>query len=452
MAKTKVIVNPRKPFVRYLEREERWACLVAHRRAGKTWHVIVDICKRAFENKRADPSPRYAYVAPTREQAKDIAWKYFHDFLERIPDVTFNESELKITIPSGATIRLYSGESYERMRGLYLDGVVIDEGADIDPKAWVQVIRPCLSDYGGWATFIGTPKGRNSFYNTHLQSVDDDDWYSLVLKSSSSGIIAAGELEDLKKGMSEEAFLQEFECDFTIPATGSVYRRELARVKKDGRMTHIPMTNKMPFVTSWDMGKRDLTVVWFIQRDGYSDKIMDCLMFRHMSIGDMCAAVTAWAGTNAVSFSGHLTPHDAGHEQFGGTHNTSIREMMTDAGLRNVQVVPRIPKLAIGIGYVREAFPYFIFNTGRLDRVYEFDGVKMSALTALENYSYPDIGSKTSGVEPLHNIYSHPVDALRTFVEGDKRGMIPKGVAVNEADQDERDGGGVNMGGFVLWD
>ena len=64
-----------------------------------------------------------------------------------------------------ATIRLYSGESYERMRGLYLDGVVIDEYADIDPAAWHSVIRPCLSDYNGWATFIGTPRGHDWFFN-----------------------------------------------------------------------------------------------------------------------------------------------------------------------------------------------------------------------------------------------------------------------------------------------
>lgn len=444
-------INPRPQFRDYMQRHERWACLVAHRRAGKTWHVIVDLIRWAFENERVEPAPRYAYVAPTREQAKDIAWKYFHDFLESIPNIKFNESELKATLPNGASIRLYSGESYERMRGLYLDGVVIDEMADIDPKAWVEVIRPCLSDYSGWATFIGTPKGRNSFYNTHQQAHNSDEWYSLILKASDSGIIPEEELNDLRSGMSQDAFDQEFDCDFTIPATGAVYKTELAKAKSDNRITVMPITNRLPVVTSWDLGRRDLTVVWMAQKEGYMIKLIDCLMFRHMSIGDMVGAVVAWGEKEKVSFSGHLMPHDAGYEQYGGTYNTSVREMAQEAGLRNVIVVPRIPKLSLGLGYVREIFPNFVFNSSRLDRTYDFDGVKLSALTSLENYAYPEIGGKSSGVEPIHNIYSHPCDALRTLAEGEKRGLVPQSVLAIKVDDYREEAGRANVGDFNFW-
>ncbi len=149
-------IRPRRQFRSYLERDKRWACMVVHRRGGKTFGCIQDLLNKAFTTERAGPPLRFAYIAPTRDQAKDIAWGYIKTFLSPLPGVKINEADLIATLPNGATIRLYSGESYERMRGLYLDGVVIDEYADIDPAAWHSVIRPCLSDYNGWATFIGT--------------------------------------------------------------------------------------------------------------------------------------------------------------------------------------------------------------------------------------------------------------------------------------------------------
>jgi phage terminase large subunit len=102
------------------------------------------------------------------------------------------ETELWVELPNGARIRLYGADNYDRMRGLYFDGVIIDEPADIDPRAWPMVIRPTLSDYQGWATFIGTPKGRNAFY-----SIDRDqdglelpDWFRLTLKASETNLLA----------------------------------------------------------------------------------------------------------------------------------------------------------------------------------------------------------------------------------------------------------------------
>ena len=146
----KIRIRPREAFRRYLNRKERWSCIVAHRRAGKTVAVIQDLLLRSLTYKRKGPPTRYAYVAPTRDQAKDIAWGYLKSYVSKIPGVEINESDLRIILPSKSQLRLYSGDSYERMRGLYFDGIVVDEMADIAPKAWSQVMRPCLSDYSGW--------------------------------------------------------------------------------------------------------------------------------------------------------------------------------------------------------------------------------------------------------------------------------------------------------------
>ena len=151
----------RPQFLPYLNRKERWACIVAHRRAGKTVACIMDLVKRAIDHTGREP--RFAYVAPTYTQAKDVAWSYLKEYTAPIPDMGKSESELSVSFPhNGARIRLYGAENYDRIRGLYLDGVIIDEAGDIDPRAWAEVIRPALSDRKGWATFIGTPKGRNA--------------------------------------------------------------------------------------------------------------------------------------------------------------------------------------------------------------------------------------------------------------------------------------------------
>src|SRR5690606_12599387 len=110
------------------------------------------------------PNPRFAYIAPLYTQAKDVAWTYLKQFTFCSPGVATNESELRVDLPNGGRVRLYGAENYDRLRGVYFDGVIMDEYADMDPRVWPEVVRPALSDRKGHATFIGTPKGRNGFY------------------------------------------------------------------------------------------------------------------------------------------------------------------------------------------------------------------------------------------------------------------------------------------------
>ncbi len=110
---------PRKQFRPYLERDKRWACVVAHRRAGKTVGCIMDLIIKAIKHKGKEP--RFAYIAPTYTQAKDVAWAYLKEYTSAIPGIVKSESELTVTFPhNGARIRLYGAENYDRLRGLYL--------------------------------------------------------------------------------------------------------------------------------------------------------------------------------------------------------------------------------------------------------------------------------------------------------------------------------------------
>lgn len=213
---TTIEIRPRSAFRAFLESDKRWDCLVVHRRGGKTFASLQKLLKRALTHKRPGPPCKYAYIAPTRDQAKDIAWGYLKRFTWQIPGVVVNESELKITFPGGASIRLYSGDSYERLRGTYLDGVIIDEPEDIAADAWPAVIRPCLADYTGWAIWIGTIKGKEGHWQRYLAAKESDNWFSMLLKASESGIIPAAELADIKSSTHPDIYAQEYECDTKV--------------------------------------------------------------------------------------------------------------------------------------------------------------------------------------------------------------------------------------------
>jgi len=162
-------------------------------------------------------NPQYAYIAPTYSQAKRIAWDLLKEYLKDIPNVEFNESELRADIyrphlKDKVRIILLGAENPGALRGLYLDGTVLDEYAEMNPEVWSQVIRPALSDRGGWAIFISTPKGQNHFYEVYLMAEGKQDWFRAIFKASETKIIPLAELEAAEAIMSEEEFNQEYEC------------------------------------------------------------------------------------------------------------------------------------------------------------------------------------------------------------------------------------------------
>ena len=88
---------------------------------------------------------------------------------------SINESELRVDLPNKGRVKLYGADNPDALRGIYLDGVVLDEPAQIDPTLWPEIIRPALADRQGWAVFVGTPKGRNAFYEVWRRAEKADD-------------------------------------------------------------------------------------------------------------------------------------------------------------------------------------------------------------------------------------------------------------------------------------
>lgn len=216
---TPVLVDyaPRRYFVPFHERTQRFACIVAHRRAGKTTACIHEEQRAATSC--ALPKPRFAYIAPQLKQAKTIAWDILKAAAEplRKHGATVNESELRVDYPNGGQVRLFGADNPDAMRGIYLDGAVLDEPAQIDPRLWPEIIRPALSDRLGWAAFIGTPKGRDAFYQVWRHAESDGDWFHLKLPASKTRILPASELDAARAVMSPSQYAREYECSFDEP-------------------------------------------------------------------------------------------------------------------------------------------------------------------------------------------------------------------------------------------
>ncbi|MGE9985384.1 hypothetical protein [Desulfovibrio sp. SGI.169] len=224
MAKMTRITIPYKP--RYSEvhdalESHRFSVLVAHRRFGKTVLVINHLIKMATLCDK--PRGVFAYVGPLRNQAKNVAWDYLKHYTAPLPGRVVNESELMISIPSrgnGAKVRIFGADNPDSLRGLYFDGVVLDEVAQMKPEVWEEVVRPALADRNGWAVFIGTPKGVNLFSEQYykavsLQTAGDSEWYAASYPVTATNVLPASDVEDMRRELSDNAFRQEMLCDFS---------------------------------------------------------------------------------------------------------------------------------------------------------------------------------------------------------------------------------------------
>lgn len=206
----------------------RFPVLVAHRRFGKTILSVNQIIRRACKDGLLNG--RYAYVAPFRNQAKQIAWSYLKKYTSPLMGRRINEQELSVTLPGDIVIRVFGADNPDSLRGLYFDGLVIDEVAQIKREVWHEILRPALADREGWAIFIGTPKGENLFHEMYLKALADQtgEWSAMVYRVDQTDALPADEVEKVKKEMSDSAFRQEFMCDFSASTEDSLITLEEA--------------------------------------------------------------------------------------------------------------------------------------------------------------------------------------------------------------------------------
>ncbi|MDR2007000.1 MAG: terminase family protein [Acidaminococcales bacterium] len=222
----------------------RFSVIVAHRRFGKTLGVINHVIKRALLFPGGDG--RFGYVAPYRGQAKAIAWDYLKRFAAPVPGVAYSEGELAVSFPNGARIRLFGADNPDALRGLYFDGLIVDEVADIKPEVWGEVLRPALSDRKGWCVFIGTPKGQNVFFEKYREALSTEGWFAGLFRADETGVLPEEELEALRAEMSDNQFRQEMLCDFTAAADNVLIPLDLVlaaqkRVLRETDVSYAPL-------------------------------------------------------------------------------------------------------------------------------------------------------------------------------------------------------------------
>lgn len=189
----------------------RFRIVAAGRRFGKSrlaaWLLLIE----GLQSKSKD----IFYVAPTYQQARDIMWGVLKELGQDVISTT-HENTSVITLVNGRKIYLKGADRPDTLRGVGLAFLVIDEYADIKPNVWEQILRPALADVQGGALFIGTPKGRNHFYELYkyAESGKDKEWVSFHYSSYDNPLIPASEIEAARTSMSSFAFRQEFMASF----------------------------------------------------------------------------------------------------------------------------------------------------------------------------------------------------------------------------------------------
>lgn len=398
MGKIVIPYRPREAFLGYHESDKRFCLTVAHRRAGKTVARINKLIRRAIECEL--PNPRFRYLAPFYVQAKDIAWLYLKHYSAPLIALggKVNESELSVTFPhNNAVIKLYGAENAERMRGLYSDGDVIDEGQGIAKTVLSQIILPSLADRKGWLDVSGTPKGwSNLLGELHkIASTKPDQWFLQILKASETGIISADELQRQRELMSENEYDQEFECSFDAAITGAVYGKEVAKIQQSGRMRTDLYDKDHLVMTAWDLGYDDSTAIWWWQKIGTEIRLIDYYENANQDIEHYCNVLKE----RPYKYSKHFVPHDAANKLLAAGGRSIVQQAYA---LGVVMYVVAATSQQNGIEALRKT----------LENTYIDDDKCSKGIEALSQYQFKfDDDKKIFLSTPRHDWSSHACDA-----------------------------------------
>lgn len=375
--------------------KHRFRVLCCGRRWGKTTLAIDQIKARA-----AIPNSRIAYIAPTYQQARDIAWEQLKRGLLDASE-TINESRLEFKLVNGSLIILRGWESIETLRGQTFDIVVVDEVAMMRhfENMWQEVIRPTLTDTKGEALFISTPKGFNHFYELYGKEGSDTDYKSFHYISSKNPHIPKEEIEKAEKELTEDRFAQEYLADFR-KSEGLVYKEFIRTVhiyKELPAQAEIIKTfgghdfgtnNPCASITI----KKDKDARYYVSSEWYKTGTTDAQQ------ADYVAALK-WSECypDPASASGKLEMKRRG---------INVREVIKGAdSIRN------------GINTVKE-----LFKTNRL-KIHESC---LNLIWEFETYSYPDRKPDRNEEENPIKENDHALDALRYALSMDNQLSVKK--------------------------
>jgi hypothetical protein len=393
---------PRQHFRALHNSQKRWTFIVAHRRAGKTVALVNQLIRAALSNTRRTPPPRYAYIGPSFDQVKDLTWNYLKHYAGNYPGVRFLEGELMVIFPTGATIRLYGGgQAYERIRGIYLDGAVLDEYPLLNPRAWTSVVRPTLADYRGFAVISGTSNGDDHFHAVKLRAEDDPAWdvFDIKVSDTHEDALTYDEQKELTRDMPADEYAREMLNAFDAPVEGAYYTEAINALQAQHRVTNIPVDLSQPLITGWDVGVHDYTSIWVFQITGREFHFVDYIEDRGHKAQHYLDILDKKAKSWGVTFRAHILPHDIEAREW--TTGESRRQSLMNSTPVPILTAPRVSD-PDGIAAVRGVLGMSWFDEQRCRR----------GLARLRGYKRSKFGS------PIHDDASHGADAFKSVATG----------------------------------
>ena len=286
------------------------------------------------------------------------------------------------------------------MRGMYFDGIVLDEYPLLHPTVLSTVVRPCLADYRGFGLVSGTSNGDDHFNHLRLRVEDDPRWDIFIIPLSATGEEALSHAEalELTQDMSPEEYAREMECSFDAPVEGSYYGEILNTLSLQGRICSVPVDLSVPVTTAWDLGIHDFCCIWLYQVCGREIHFVDYIQDSGKGLDHYAHELMTRAAKGGFKYKAHCLPHDVEAREIS---TGQSRKMALTGLLDEPIIVSPIASPEDGIAAAR----------GLLGLSW-FDQVKCrKGLGMLRGYRKNKMGRPVHGPEP----YSHGADAYRTF-------------------------------------
>jgi len=409
---------------------KRWLALVLHRRAGKTTFELNHHQRAAtddhWERRRLQfllphaPAAQietllakriYWHVMPSYKQAKLVAWEMLKDIARPIPGHKFNESELLVVYPNGNRVQLIGADNPDSLRGPGLSGLSLDEFSQIPGNVFGEILSKALADHVGYCIWSGTIKGHDQLFKLHENAKEDPEWFTLwqnvdvsLAQEEGATITAltramADDQKLVKTGaMTQDEYDQEWYLSADAAIQGAFYRKEMAAVKAEGRITRVPVEPMLPVDTDWDLGMDDSTAIVFSQslRSG-EVRIVDY----YEASGEGFPHYIRILAEKGYTYGKHYPPHDIAVRELG--TGKSRKEVAAELGLRFEAPQSPLP-VQDGIDAARLLLAKCWFDEKKT----------LPLMESLRNYrkSFNTRLNEFTGT-PLHNWASHGADAFR---------------------------------------
>lgn len=371
------------------------------RRAGKDSAGLNYIAKAAFTRVGT-----YWHVMPLQSQARKAVWQAVDMHGRRIIDQAFPkilrkrtlEDQMLIEFINGSFFQLVGGDQFDSLVGTNPIGIVFSETALMSPNTW-HYISPILAQNGGWIWFNGTPREENWYHDLFTHNEHNPNWHVelktvLDLKHIPLSVIE----EERASGMPESKIQQEYYCSWKASNIGSLYGPIIAALKANNRIGSIPYDPRFPVETSWDIGKRDATSVWFAQRIGREIRFIDY----HEEAGKGLPYHAKIVNAKPYSYSRHIGPHDLNVTEWGS--DTTRIELARNHGI-NFIVAPKLSHEE-GQAAVRAVLPVALFDAV---------ACKQGIAALAHSHRKYDEEKKILIQEPVHDWSSHAEAAMRYY-------------------------------------